>query len=120
MTDKKYTWQRIADSEPIPVSENELMEITAGSKRICMTRWQGKLYAFAHKCPHAGGRLSEGVMDTKGNIICPVHRYKYNVTNGYNSSGEGYYLTTFPVEEREDGIYVGFAQSGGLWGIFKK
>lgn len=120
MAEKTYTWHRISDSEQSPVTENELREVVAGSKRICVTRWNGKLYAFTSKCPHAGGRLSEGKMDAQGNITCPIHRYRYHVTNGYNTSGEGYYLTTFPVEEREDGIYVGFVKSGGLWGMFKK
>ncbi|MGH2643851.1 MAG: Rieske (2Fe-2S) protein [Chitinophagaceae bacterium] len=120
MTDKKYTWLRIINEDNIPVSENELREITAGHKKLCMARWQGKLYAFSQKCPHAGGYLPEGHIDASGNIVCPVHRYKYNLKNGYNSSGEGYYLNTYPVEEREDGIYVGFVESGGLWGIFKK
>lgn len=120
MTDKKYIWHHLPEVENIPVMENELREVKAGSKKICVTRWQGKLYAFTHKCPHAGGFLAEGHIDANGNIVCPVHRYKYNVTNGYNSSGEGYYLSTYPVEEREDGIYVGFVQGGGLWGMFKK
>jgi 3-phenylpropionate/trans-cinnamate dioxygenase ferredoxin subunit len=26
-------------------------------------------------------------------------------------SGEGYYLKTYPVEEREDGVFVGFEES---------
>lgn len=119
MADKKYTWVPIADTENVPVTENEIQEVAAGHKKICMTRLDGKLYAFARKCPHAGGFLSEGHIDNYGNIVCPVHRYKYNIKNGYNSSGEGYYLSTYPVEEREDGIYVGFAQSGWL-NLFKK
>jgi hypothetical protein len=27
--------------------------------------------------------------------------------NGRNTSGEGYYLKTYPIEIREDGIYIG-------------
>lgn len=120
MTDKKYTWHRVAVSEPLPVLDNELREVFVGNKKICMAKREGKLYAFSHKCPHAGGRLSEGYIDNFGNIVCPVHRYKYNLKNGYNSSGEGYYLSTYPVEEREDGVYVGFIQTGGFWSIFSK
>lgn len=119
MVDHKYAWVRIADVENIPTRENEVREISAGHKKVCLARRDGKLYAFAHKCPHAGGYLSEGHIDNFGNIVCPVHRYKYNIKNGYNSSGEGYYLSTYPVEEREDGIYIGFAQSG--WSnLFRK
>jgi 3-phenylpropionate/trans-cinnamate dioxygenase ferredoxin subunit len=34
-------------------------------------------------------------------------------------SGEGYYLKHWPVEQRDDGIYVGMEKGGGLWGLFK-
>jgi 3-phenylpropionate/trans-cinnamate dioxygenase ferredoxin subunit len=88
-------------------------------KKLCFTRLEGKLYAFYHKCPHAGGELSEGYLDARCNVVCPIHRYKYDVRNGRNTSGEGYYLTTYPVEERKDGIYVGFREKWGLFGLFK-
>ena len=39
--------------------------------------------------------------------------------NGRNVSGEGYYLKHWPVEQREDGVFAGFEEEGGLWGIFR-
>ncbi len=39
--------------------------------------------------------------------------------NGRNVSGEGYYLKHWPVEAREDGIYVGMESEAGFWNIFK-
>ena len=74
--------------------------------------YKEELYACAAKCPHAGGTLAEGYTDVLGNIVCPVHRYKFSLQNGRNSSGEGYYLKTWPVEKREDGIYIGIEQQG--------
>jgi hypothetical protein len=64
--------------------------------------------------------MSEGYIDALGNVVCPMHRYKYDVRNGRNTSGEGYYLTHWPVETREDGVYVGMETKGGLFGWFKK
>ena len=46
-------------------------------------------------------------MDALGNIVCPLHRYKFSIKNGRNTSGEGYFLKTFAIEVREDGIFVG-------------
>jgi len=37
--------------------------------------------------------------------------------NGRNVSGEGYYLKHWPVEVREDGIYVGL-EANKLFGLF--
>lgn len=105
---KKYTWHKIADSlNDLSFNDNNLLEIEAGGKMICLARNKDILSACAHKCPHAGGFMEEGYIDAAGNIVCPVHRYKFNLQNGRNVSGEGYYLKTFPVEVRSEGIFVG-------------
>jgi 3-phenylpropionate/trans-cinnamate dioxygenase ferredoxin subunit len=75
-----------------------------------------KLKACAAKCPHAGARMAEGYIDALGNIVCPLHRYKFSLSGGRNVSGEGYFLKTYAVEERADGIYVGIEEKNGFLG----
>jgi len=84
-----------------------------------MALWNGTPYAFTYKCPHAGGILADGCIDALGNVVCPLHRYKYNIKNGYNVSGEGYYMTVYPLESREDGIYIGFEEPS-IWDVFRR
>ncbi len=84
-----------------------------------MGKHQEAAFAFAYKCPHAGGILADGYIDALGNVVCPLHRYKYNMENGRNVSGEGYYLKHWPVELREEGVFVGMEESSGLWNIFR-
>jgi 3-phenylpropionate/trans-cinnamate dioxygenase ferredoxin subunit len=62
--------------------------------------------------------MADGYLDALGNIVCPLHRYKFSVSNGRNTSGEGYFLKTFPVQLREDGVFIGFAQNN-LFGWLK-
>ncbi|WP_336514933.1 Rieske (2Fe-2S) protein [Pollutibacter soli] len=110
MEGKKYNWFRIASSaEELPLTDSGgLCEIHVNSKSVCLAKYNDKIFAFPAKCPHAGGYLSNGYIDVQGNIVCPLHRYKFNMTNGRNVSGEGYYLKIYPVEIRADGIYIGF------------
>lgn len=116
MADKKYTWHKIADSLPeLDFSENNIAVTEVNGKRICIGRFNEQVFAFAFKCPHAGGILADGFIDALGNVVCPLHRYKYDMKNGRNVSGEGYYLKNWPVEFREDGVYVGM-EKGGLFG----
>ena len=104
----KYKWEKIADSvEEISFDTNNLAEAVAGSKRICIGRYKDGLFAFAAKCPHASGFFKEGFIDALGNVVCPVHRYKFCMKNGRNVSGEGYYLKHWPLEVREDGVFMG-------------
>jgi 3-phenylpropionate/trans-cinnamate dioxygenase ferredoxin subunit len=39
--------------------------------------------------------------------VCPLHRYRFSLANGRNTSGEGYFLKTYPVKEDDDGVWVG-------------
>ncbi|TDW99726.1 Rieske (2Fe-2S) protein [Dinghuibacter silviterrae] len=109
-------WVRIASTvEELPFGPEGLTELEAGGKHLCLALNGGHVYACAHKCPHAGGHLAEGYTDAMGNIVCPLHRYKFSLATGRNTSGEGYFLRTYPVEVRPDGVYVGFEEKKWLW-----
>ena len=116
---KKYNWHKIADSiADIRFSENGLSMLEVNDKTICVAKHHDQLFACTQKCPHAGGTMADGYIDALGNIVCPVHRYKFSLQNGRNSSGEGYYLKTFPVEIRNEGVFVGFPENN-LFGWLK-
>lgn len=105
---KQYTWYKIAESKSeIMMADNSTALLSVSGKKICLVKWQGNLYGCAHKCPHASGLMHEGWIDGTGNIVCPLHRYKFSILNGRNTSGEGYFLKTYPIEEKEDGVYIG-------------
>jgi nitrite reductase/ring-hydroxylating ferredoxin subunit len=111
----KYNWHKIAASETeLPFATNNIAVVEVKEKKICISKHNDVLFAFAYTCPHAGGIMAEGYIDVLGNIVCPVHRYKFNLQNGRNSSGEGYYLKHWPVEKRSDGIYVAQEEEGLL------
>ena len=114
----KTRWVKIADClSELPIAANGLAEVDADGKMICIAKVGDELFACAQKCPHAGGHLALGYLDPLGNVVCPVHRYKFSLKNGRNISGEGYYLKHWPIEIRDDGVYVGLDQKSlfGLW-----
>ena len=111
---KQYQWYKVAESEAdLNWQHNQLCEVQVKGKTLCVARTANGLYACAQKCPHAGGYMAAGFTDAAGNIVCPLHRYKFNLQNGRNVSGEGYYLKTYPVELRADGVYIGI--EAGNW-----
>jgi 3-phenylpropionate/trans-cinnamate dioxygenase ferredoxin subunit len=97
-------WYKVAESKA-ELFQNNLASVMVNGKHICFAMHQDALFAFTDKCPHAGGKLSSGYVDAMGNVVCPLHRYKFTMKNGYNCSGEGYFLKTYPVKE-DDGIWV--------------
>ena len=113
-------WYKIADHiNELNFAENHIAVVEVKNKTICVARFNEQVFAFAYKCPHAGGLLADGYIDALGNIICPNHRYKYDMRNGRNVSGEGYYLKHWPVELRDDGVYVAIESAGGLFNFLK-
>ena len=113
----KITWYKIAETESlIAWQANNMCIVEAGDKKLTLARFNGGLYAFAQKCPHASGIMADGYINAAGQVSCPVHRYRFDMKNGRNTSGEGYHLKTYQVEIREDGIYIGF-ENKGFWGL---
>ena len=112
---KKYNWYKITDNiDLLNWQINKMCVVEVTDKKIVLALFDHQLFACTHKCPHAGGTMSDGFVDATGNIVCPLHRYKFKLENGRNVSGEGYFLKTYPIEHRPDGIYVGFEEKGFL------
>lgn len=88
-----------------------IKKVKAGSKDICVVGYEGKLYAIGASCPHAGAELSGGWCKD-GKIVCPFHRYSYDLATGKGSTGQNDYVDVYPVEIREGKIFVGITS---LW-----
>lgn len=86
--------------------------IKIDGKKICFVKHQHKLYALENNCPHAGGVLSGGWCKN-GNIICPIHRYEYNLETGRGLPGQNDYVEVYPIKEQGDGFCIGLPE--GFW-----
>ena len=78
--------------------------VSAGPHSFAVTHYEGRYAALSNRCPHQGGPLGEGSIE-KGMLRCPWHGYDYCPLDGSSPFGDS--VPTFPIEVREDGIYVG-------------
>ena len=70
---------RVAGTSEIPVGKMKAVEVEGND--ILIANVNGNYYAINNKCGHAGGNLSQGVLD--GNVVtCPNHHAKLDVTTG--------------------------------------
>ena len=102
-------WELITDA-PLTLDwpASNLLEMEVNGRKLTLAKWDGNYFAFASKCPHASGRMASGYINPLGQVVCPLHRYAFDMKNGRNTSGEGYFLKTYPVETRPEGIFIGF------------
>jgi nitrite reductase/ring-hydroxylating ferredoxin subunit len=96
-----------SDPDELDFNASDIAVVEVEGKKICVTKYKDEWYAFAATCPHASGQMDQGFVDALGNIVCPVHRYRFSLKNGRNTSGEGYYLKTYKLEIRGTALYVG-------------
>ena len=54
--------------------------LIAGVK-LCIGKAGDSYFAIDDTCPHAGGSLCEGMLDTEL-VICPLHAYGFEIATG--------------------------------------
>lgn len=107
MFKSRVIWIKIAAShQELEASfpSSGLKKIMLERRTICLIKHKDEFFAVNNKCPHQGASLSEGACTSDGFLVCPWHRYGFDIKNG---RGPGYYVDTYPIEIREDGIYLG-------------
>ncbi|MCM3670754.1 nitrite reductase small subunit NirD [Mesobacillus maritimus] len=65
----------------------------------------GEIRAIENRCPHKGGVLAEGIV-TGEYVFCPMHDWKINVLDGKVQEPDIGCVKTFPVEVKENQVYV--------------
>ena len=114
MTGIPMQWIKVAEnSDALLFNAEQIAVVTVAGQSYCIGRYKEQLFGFAYRCPHAAVPLSDGYIDTHGNVVCPLHFYKFSIVSGRNVSGEGYFLKTWPVECRPDGVYLGLLFTPG-------
>lgn len=105
-----YHWLRIFENEDEfrnYIQPNTFVIFQFKGEKICVTRTEKGFFAVQDKCPHNGASLSKGFCTQKNEIVCPLHRYSFDLSTGKATSGGAYALKTFPIEIKKDGVYLG-------------
>ena len=109
-TDRPLEWCRVAAVDDVAVGR--VKTVTAGTTSVALTNVDGVFTAMDNRCPHQGGPLGEGSIEvgTDGQcwLRCPWHGWDFDPKTGRSPGGHadsGQQL--YPVEVRDDGIYVG-------------
>ena len=99
-------WYKIPDIQPD--GNPFIKKVKAGGKILCLVGFDNQVFALSARCPHAGGDLSAGWCKNR-KLICPVHRYSYDLDTGKGSEGQNDYIESYPVEIRDNSIYIGIS-----------
>jgi nitrite reductase/ring-hydroxylating ferredoxin subunit len=103
---KKYTLgsDRAAAIQLLP--DGEIKAVQVGGSRICVVRISEEVYAFQHLCPHQSAPLVDGKINAFGQVICPLHHYRFDMKTGDVKSGSCPDLKTYPARLTDQGIEI--------------
>ena len=110
MSKQELDWHRVADLDELP--SGRVKTVTAGVHSMALTNIDGEYTAMDNRCPHQGGPLGEGSIERGAEgqcwLRCPWHGWDFDPKTGlppggHKDSGQKLY----PIEVRDDGIYVG-------------
>jgi thiamine pyrophosphate-dependent acetolactate synthase large subunit-like protein/nitrite reductase/ring-hydroxylating ferredoxin subunit len=108
--EKELAWYRVAGPDEVP--PGRVKTVTAGSQSMALTNIDGEFTAMENRCPHQGGPLGEGSIEVGKDgqcwLRCPWHGWDFDPKTGrppggHADSGQ----TLYPVDARDDGIYIG-------------
>ena len=110
MSEQELSWHRVADVDELP--PGRVKTVVAGVHSMALTNIDGEYTAMDNRCPHQGGPLGEGSIEVGADgecwLRCPWHGWDFDPKTGKPPGGhEDSGQQLFPLEVRDDGIYVG-------------
>src|SRR3989442_1514533 len=109
MSNSESNFVRVADLKDVP--EGTPKAVRAEGRSIALFHHQGNFYATDNQCPHMGYPLTRGRV-RNGVLTCDWHGWSYDMRGGGCFTGGCDDLDTFPVEVRDNAIYID-VRSGG-------
>jgi nitrite reductase (NADH) small subunit len=96
-------WVLVCRYDEIPAGRGRTCEVL--DLRLAVFRAGETIIALTDRCPHAGGSLGQGWIE-EGEVVCPLHRWRFKLEDGRCSRIRGQGVHRFPAEIRQDQVWV--------------
>jgi nitrite reductase/ring-hydroxylating ferredoxin subunit len=97
-------WIHVAARSDVPAGEAKAIRLEGG-RSIALFNVNGRIYATDNQCPHMGYPLTRGAV-RHGILTCDWHGRSFDLEGGGCFNYECDDLQTFPVEVRQNGIWI--------------
>lgn len=86
--------------------DKKIRLVQLGDTKVCLVRFKDAFYAFEALCPHQMANLSEGMVTPFGEVVCPLHHYRFDLRSGRVSGGNCRELRLFSAKLAESGLLI--------------
>jgi nitrite reductase/ring-hydroxylating ferredoxin subunit len=89
------------------LTDGAVRRMTLERRTIALVRNGERVYAVLDACPHKGGSLSDGqVSAARCEIICPWHRFRFDLDTGKSVTNSELGVRTFPARVEDGQVLV--------------
>ena len=87
--------------DPKEIAEGSAKLVRLDRDEVAVFKHQGQLCAIQNTCPHEGGQLCKGWIE-EGEVVCPLHGYKFDLKTGACSTDPKLKAQTFKLISQGD------------------
>lgn len=85
--------------------DGEVVAVRVGAREVMLANLRGDVHAYDNRCPHAGARLSEGMI--RGvTLRCAAHHWEFDVLTGAGVNPRTCALQRYPVRIVDGAVMV--------------
>ncbi|HXV62931.1 MAG TPA: Rieske 2Fe-2S domain-containing protein [Vicinamibacteria bacterium] len=94
---------RLASVEDL--AEGKAIAVDVGEKRVAVFRHEDEWFALDETCPHRGGPLHEGTIQS-GVLYCPWHQWQFELRTGCSPLNPLSRVRTYAVIVEDGAVWV--------------
>ena len=88
------------------IPDRSIRQVQLGERKICLGRLGEEVFGFEPFCPHRRASLSQGFVTPFGEVVCPLHQYRFDMKTGSVRSGDCGELQVFSAEVTDRGLKI--------------
>jgi 3-phenylpropionate/trans-cinnamate dioxygenase ferredoxin subunit len=107
---ESHIWHLVEPQDAFPFLAGDppkQLEVEIAGRKLLLIRYKDRLWACDAICPHQDKPLKGSAIGGKGILICPWHRYFFDLQSGKGRNNE-LNLPVFPVKVSGKQILIGF------------
>jgi nitrite reductase/ring-hydroxylating ferredoxin subunit len=74
--------------------------------KVCVGKYGGKFYAFEYLCPHQKHPLKTSKITSFGEVVCPLHEYRFSLEDGREVNNKCEHLKCYKLYINDKGVYL--------------
>jgi nitrite reductase (NADH) small subunit len=97
-----HSWIEACKVDELPSGSRKLIKVH--NIEIALFNLEGRIYAVTNRCPHRGGPLVRGFIDSAGGVKCPMHGWRFDLRDGRSERPAR--ATVYPVKVENGLLYL--------------